>query len=256
MLALKLLLVPSFLILITLAGRRWGPGIAGWLAGLPVSAGPILFIVALEQGSVFAASAAAASLAAVASTIVFCAVYSHASQRFAWPGALSITAAVWLGAVSLLARLPTSTPLSLGLAASALLVAPTLFPAQRELVAARNMSLAELALRALAGALLTLTVSLSAARIGSAWSGLLTTYPVLGSVLAVFSHRNHGAAFVTVLLRSMATGMYSFATFFLTLALLLAEYGTATAFSVAAVAALGAQLATLKFKGLRQRSPD
>ncbi len=161
-----------------------------------------------------------------------------------------------VGAVSLLARLPTSTPLSLGLAASALLVAPTLFPAQRELVAARNMSLAELALRALAGALLTLAVSLSAARIGSAWSGLLTTYPVLGSVLAVFSHRNHGAAFVTVLLRSMATGMYSFATFFLTLALLLAEYGTATAFSVAAVAALGAQLATLKFKGLRQRSPD
>ena len=33
----------------------------------------------------------------------------------------------------------------------------------------------ELGLRALAGALLTLAVSLSAARIGSAWSGLLTT---------------------------------------------------------------------------------
>jgi hypothetical protein len=79
---------------------------------------------------------------------------------------------------------------------------------------------------------------------------------VLGSVLAVFSHRNHGATFVNVLLRSMATGMYSFATFFLTLALLLAEYGTATAFSVAAVASLGAQLATLKFKDLRLRSPD
>jgi len=60
-LALKLLLVPSFLILITLASKRWGPGVAGWLAGLPVSAGPILFIVALEQGHVFAASAAAAS---------------------------------------------------------------------------------------------------------------------------------------------------------------------------------------------------
>ncbi len=252
MLALKLLLVPSFLILITLAGRRWGPGVAGWLAGLPVSAGPILFIVALEQGPVFAASAATASLAAVASTIVFCAVYSHASQRFTWPGALAITATVWFVAVSLLARLPTSTPLSLVLAASALLVAPTLFPAQKELVAARHMSMLELGLRALAGALLTLAVSLSAARIGSAWSGLLTTYPVLGSVLAVFSHRNHGATFVTVLLRSMATGMYSFATFFFTLALLLDKYGTAAAFSIAAVTGLGAQLATLKFKTLRR----
>ena len=251
MLALKLLLVPSFLILITLAGRRWGPGVAGWLAGLPVSAGPILFIVALEQGPVFASAAATASLAAVASTIMFCAVYSHASQRLAWPGALSITATVWLGAVSLLARLPTSTTLSLGLDASALLAAPYLFPPQRKLVAARNMSWVELALRALAGALLTLAVSLSAAHIGSAWSGLLTTYPVLGSVLAVFSHRNHGAAFVTVLLRSMATGMYSFATFFLTLALLLAEHGTATAFSLAAIAGLSAQLATLKWRAPR-----
>ena len=251
MLALKLLLVPSFLILITLAGRRWGPGVAGWLAGLPVSAGPILFIVALEQGPVFASAAATASLAAVASTIMFCAVYSHASQRLAWPGALSITATVWLGAVSLLARLPTSTTLSLGLAASALLAAPYLFPPQRKLVAARNMSWVELALRALAGALLTLAVSLSAAHIGSAWSGLLTTYPVLGSVLAVFSHRNHGAAFVTVLLRSMATGMYSFATFFLTLALLLAEHGTATAFSLAAIAGLSAQLGTLKWRAPR-----
>ena len=120
-LALKLLLVPSFLILITLAGKRWGPGVAGWLAGLPVSAGPILFIVALEQGSFFAASAAAASLSAVSSTVVFCAVYAHASRRFGWGIALPITAAVWLAAVSLLSHLPGSTALSCGLAASALL---------------------------------------------------------------------------------------------------------------------------------------
>ena len=251
MLALKLLIVPGFLILVTLAGRRWGPGVAGWLAGLPVSAGPILFIVALEQGPVFAASAAAASLAAVASTVVFCAVYSHASQRFTWPGALSITAGVWLCAVSLLSRIPASTPLSLAFAATALLAAPYLFPPQKELGVVRNLSLAELGMRALAGALLTLTVSASAAHIGSAWSGLLTTYPVFGTVLAVFSHRNHGAAFVTRLLRSMAVGMYSFATFFLVLALLLADHGTAAAFSMAAVAGLGAQLATLKLKSPR-----
>ncbi len=251
MLALKLLLVPSFLILITLAGKRWGPGVAGWLAGLPVSAGPILFIVALEQGHVFAASAAAASLAAVASTVVFCAVYSHASLRFDWKVALLITAGVWLAAVNLLARLPGSTALSFALAASALLGAPYLFPPLKKVAVARSMSMAELAMRAIAGAMLTLAVSLSAATIGSAWSGLLTTYPVLGTVLAVFSHRNHGPDFVTVLLRSMATGMYSFATFFLVLALLLADFGTPTAFAAASAAGLLAQLATLRFRSLR-----
>ena len=251
MLALKLLLVPSFLILITLAGKRWGPGVAGWLAGLPVSAGPILFVVALEQGPEFAAFAAAASLSAVSSTVVFCAVYSHASLRFDWRSALLITAGVWLAAVNLLARLPGSTALSFALAASALLGAPYLFPPLKKVAVARSMSVAELAMRAIAGAMLTLAVSLSAATIGSAWSGLLTTYPVLGTVLAVFSHRNHGPDFVTVLLRSMATGMYSFATFFLVLALLLADFGTPTAFAAASAAGLLAQLATLRFRSLR-----
>ena len=251
MLLLKLLLVPTFLVLVTLAGKRWGPGVAGWLAGLPVSAGPILFIVALEQGPVFAASAAAASLSAVASTIVFCAVYSHASLRFNWRISLLITFTAWLAAVNLLALLPSSVSISLGFAATALLAAPYLFPSIKGEIAIRTMSWAELALRAVAGALLTLAVSLSAASIGTAWSGLLTTYPVLGTVLAVFSHRNQGASFVIVLLRSMATGMYSFATFFLVLTLLLARFGTPTAFAAAIAAALAVQLATLKFHTIR-----
>ena len=41
MLALKLLLVPAFLLLISLAGRRWGPEVAGWLAPMPGGTGPM-----------------------------------------------------------------------------------------------------------------------------------------------------------------------------------------------------------------------
>jgi len=37
MLALKLVLVPGFLLLVTLAARRWGPSFGGWLAGLPAA---------------------------------------------------------------------------------------------------------------------------------------------------------------------------------------------------------------------------
>jgi hypothetical protein len=44
MLALKLLLVPMFLALVSMAGKRWGPAIAGWLAGFPIVAGPILWL--------------------------------------------------------------------------------------------------------------------------------------------------------------------------------------------------------------------
>ncbi|MBN8494763.1 MAG: hypothetical protein J0M00_25385 [Burkholderiales bacterium] len=51
MLALKLLLVPAFLGLLTLVARWLGPAVAGWLAGLPLVAGPIVLILALEQGA-------------------------------------------------------------------------------------------------------------------------------------------------------------------------------------------------------------
>ena len=71
MLALKLLLVPSFLLLVTLAGKRWGPSVAGWLAGLPVVAGPIMFVLAVEHGELFTAHAATAALSAVFASVTF-----------------------------------------------------------------------------------------------------------------------------------------------------------------------------------------
>lgn len=52
-LALKLTLVPLLIYLVTLAGRRWGPAVAGWLA-FPIVAGPTLLTLALEQGLPFA----------------------------------------------------------------------------------------------------------------------------------------------------------------------------------------------------------
>ena len=77
MLALKLLLVPAFLALISLAGRRWGPEVAGWLAGFPVLTGPILFLLALENGPVFAAAAATVSLSAVSGAVAFGLCYAR-----------------------------------------------------------------------------------------------------------------------------------------------------------------------------------
>ncbi len=61
-LLLKLFLVPALIALVTLAGRRWGPAVAGWLSAFPVVAGPILGFIALEQGAAFAARAAIGTL--------------------------------------------------------------------------------------------------------------------------------------------------------------------------------------------------
>ena len=85
LLALKLLLVPSLLAVISLAGRRWGPGVAGWLAGFPSLTGPILFFLALERGPGFTAQAAVLCLACVFPAITFGVAYAWASRRYGWP---------------------------------------------------------------------------------------------------------------------------------------------------------------------------
>jgi len=59
LLAAKLLLSPLCVVVVSLAGRRWGVAVAGVLGGLPVVAGPILLVETLIHGRDFGADAAA-----------------------------------------------------------------------------------------------------------------------------------------------------------------------------------------------------
>lgn len=244
LLVLKLSLVPAFLLAVSLAGRRWGPQVAGWLAGLPVVAGPILFFLAVERGAAFAAGAATLSLAAVVASVSFSLAYAHAGLRGPWGVALAAGLAAWAVAASVLACWPMSAGLALGLSLAALFVAPRLFPPVAISASGRQTGRSELALRMLAGALLTVGVTAAAASLGPAWSGLFAVFPVLGTVLAVFSQRSQGAGFAAALLRAMATGLYAFVAFCFVLALSLPVWGLGGAFAAATLASLAVQAAT------------
>src|SRR6201989_1089665 len=113
LLTLKLVLVPAFLAALTVAARVWGPSVAGWLPGLPVVAGPIVLLLALERGSSFAAQASAASIAAIAASEAFNFAYAWSCRRVGWPLALVAGLAGWLALALLLVHLPGA---SLGLA--------------------------------------------------------------------------------------------------------------------------------------------
>lgn len=246
MLALKLVVVPAFLALLSLAARRWGPGFAGWLAGLPVVAGPILVFIALERGAPFASDAASASLAALGATVSFCIAYARIARAAGWPRALAGALATWLAIASVLSVLPSSLALSLAIALAALAAAPRLIPAVGGPVRGRRLAHGEVALRMAAGAALTVAVTTIAAAVGARWSGLLAVFPVLSLVLTVFTHRAQGADAVTALLRGMATGMYSFIGFCGVLSLALPGAGIAGGFALALAASLGIQALTLR----------
>lgn len=241
LLVLKLFVVPSFLGLISLAGRRWGPGVAGWLAGFPVVGGPILLFLSLENGRDFGAEAAAGSLAAVAATVSFNVGYSRLCLRTAWPLALCGGIAAWAAMLLVLGHLPASVWISLAAALGGLLGAPLVMPRIAARLEGGALPRIELVLRMAAGVLLTLAVTSAAAGIGPRWSGLATVFPVLGVVLAGFAHRNIGPAHAVVLLRSMVGGLYAFAGFTLAVALLLPAHGLLTSFGAAAAFSVAAQ---------------
>lgn len=244
MFALKLVLVPGFVLLITLAGRRWGPSVAGWLAGLPVVAGPILFFIAHEQGNAFAAQAAVSSLAVVLGAGAYSVVYAWVAQRRRWPFALGSGLAAWATMALGLSHLPPSLPLAIGIALVTLVAVQRLFPVVRAQASVGALNRAELACRMGAGALLTVVVTFAASSLGQAWSGLLSVFPVMGIVLSVFSHRSQSAAFAALLLKGMMAGMWSFAGFCMALSLALPRVGLGEAFGLSVLVALAIQMTT------------
>jgi len=216
---LKLTVVPLFIAGVTLAGRRWGTGVAGLLGGFPIVAGPIVVFIALDQGPQFGALTATAAISAIASLLVFGVAYCWASVRWAWPAALGCALSAWLIAAVGLAALPPLPQIALTVAGLSLVLAPRLLPHSLPSTTPRA-SLNDLPYRIITGGLLTLAVTGAAATLGEVWSGLLAVFPVIGLILAVFTHRAQGPQQVAHVYRGMVRGLYSFAAFFLALAVL------------------------------------
>ena len=86
-LSLKLALTPGLILVASLAGRRWGESVGGWLVGLKLTSAPVAFFLALDHGTGFAAAAAAGSIAGTVAQACFGVAYGR-TARTGWFGAL------------------------------------------------------------------------------------------------------------------------------------------------------------------------
>jgi uncharacterized membrane protein (GlpM family) len=241
MLVLKLTLVPLLIAGVTMIGRRWGARAAGMFGAMPVVAGPIAVFLAIEQGPGFAAHAAVGAIAAIVALLAYFVAYTWSSHRLHWPAALGSALLAWSIAGLALTGLPFRIDVAIAAALLALLAAPWLMPADAGFRPPPPAPRFDLPIRMLAGAALTVAVTAAATRVGEAWSGLLTAFPVITIVLGVFTHRDAGPDQVGQLFRGMILGLYGFGAFFATLATLLPRVGLAPACAAAIVAALVAQ---------------
>ncbi|NWK77472.1 hypothetical protein [Aquitalea sp. LB_tupeE] len=241
MLLLKLTLVPAFLYLLALVARHWGPQRAGWMAGLPVVAGPILWLLMQEHGPAFAASAALQAIAAIAASELFNLIYARLASRFAWPLTLMFALCGWLLGACVLQSMTLTLATALAMAVLAVLINSVCLPrpALSGVATAVNETLG---LRMLAAAVLTLLVSLAASHLGAGWSGMLAVFPLLAVVMAVATQRAQGVAATQALLRGMLLGRLGFTGFCLALLLLLPRLDGNLVFLLAACTAIGLQL--------------
>ncbi|HSS32245.1 MAG TPA: hypothetical protein VLL27_03085 [Solirubrobacterales bacterium] len=243
-LATKILLAPLCVVAVSLAGRRWGTAVAGVLGGLPVVAGPILLVLTLVHGPSFGGEAAAGTLLGLCALTTFVVVYGRVSPFFGPAASVLFGWAGFLVAVALLDQIDPSLRTALFLALAAFALGLGLLQAPpREPEEIGELPWWDLPGRALAALALVLALTAASGALGPNLSGLLAPFPIITSVLAVFTHLHGGTDQVEILLRNFLIGFYGFAAFCLVLALSVTSLSTGLAFALATLAALAVQVA-------------
>ncbi|MFN2120898.1 MAG: hypothetical protein ACK2T0_10935 [Anaerolineales bacterium] len=247
LLLLKLVLTPALIGAASLAGRKWGHAISGWLVALPLTTGPIVFLLALTHGSTFAAHTAAGILAGGFSLAAFVLVYGRAAPRLTWLPTLTL-ATLAFGLMTLILEnitLPV-LPLWAGVVAGFLLVMQLL---PRGLNAHEPVAALpgrwDIPLRMILATTFVLLITGLAPALGPHLAGLLSPFPLFTATLAAFGQHLYGAAAAIKVLHGLLMGLFSYATFMLTLILLLQPAGIALAFAAAIAVTAAIQAGTL-----------
>lgn len=245
-LALKLLLTPALVGAASLAGRRWGPAVSGWIVALPLTSAPVTFFLAITYGQAFAAATALGILTGGISLSIFSLSYAWLATRQDWLPTLLASSMLFLGATAglqflVIPLLPLVITILL-----VLVLALRLMPASgADAQAVSALPHWDLPARMILATSFVLFLTALAPLLGARLTGLLSTFPVFASTLTAFAHHQGGPGSAAQVLRGLLMGLFSFAGFYLVLPLLLKPAGIVPAFLVAALVALGIQALSL-----------
>ncbi len=252
----KILLAPLFVMGASLTARRYGAWIGGraggWVAG---GRGTDSVVFALSHGRAFAADAAAATLLGIVSLLAFTVTYAHLASRVGWGTSLILGWGSFLAMTAALSAITLGADPALVVVLAAVGAALLALPRVRgQRMGAVALPSWDLPLRAVSALALMLVLTAVAGQLGAKLSGLLAPFPVIASVLAVFTHTQHGRQDLLRIMRGFVTGLVGYALFCFVLAVALGPLGTAQSFLLATAAALATQAIALSVTW-RRREP-
>jgi len=192
----KMLATAALVVSVSMLVERIGPFLGAMVATLPISAGPALIFVAMDQGPAFLQASARAGLPAFAGTAVFAAVYAFLAQRRRTLISVGGGLAAWLAATLLIMRREWS--LGAALALHAAVFATALWATRSYRRAAPVMRAArgpwDVPLRAAIVMALVATVVVAGRLLGPEAAGAIAVAPmVFASVGLVLQPRVGGA---------------------------------------------------------------
>lgn len=247
LLLLKLVLTPALIALASLAGRRWGHAVSGWIVALPLTTGPIVFFLALSHGAAFAADTAAGILAGGFSLAAFVIVYGRLASHWRWLPTLAAASTAFLATTALLRsfQLPI-LPLWISVLAAFYLAFRSL-PRDPD----ARMQFGEIPgwwdipLRMIVATGFVILITSLATKVGPHLAGLLSPFPFFTATMAAFAQHQYGSVAAVNVLRGLLLGLFSFASFMFALSLLLIPAGPAAAFAAAILVVFILQAASL-----------
>ena len=251
---LKLILTPTLIGMVSLAGRRWGAFISGWLVGLPLTSGPIILFLSLSHGPAFAAKSSLGIMSGTLSQALVCLAYGWLCRRLSWPRTLLLSLVVFALATAAfnVFRPPIEWlfPLTLlGLA----IIYRAMPEAPEVVVESKPLPAWDIPARMIVATVFVVGLTELSERLGPHLTGLLSPFPLYALILAVFAHHFAGPSAAIRVLKGMLQGLFSFATFFLIVAQLIERAGTGPTLLLAVAIAMALQGAVAWLR-LRRRN--
>lgn len=238
---------PVLVAAMSLAARRWGQTVGGLIMGLPWMTGPVLFFLALDKGDAFAVAATTGIELGVVSITAYMLGYALVSSFAPWPFALVAAVLSFAAATSLLQFVEIGLATAAVGAVASLVFAALVLPRPRGPMVPIKLPVWDIPARMAVTFALVAMIMSGADVLGSRLSGIVSTYPVILTVIGTFTHSQSGVDAVRRILRGLTLSLNSFVAFFVVVGFalphigLVGSYLAAMAVAVAISAALVAR---------------
>lgn len=232
-LLVKVTLMPLVMGIVTLASRKWGHQLGGLIASMPWIAGPILLFFILEQGVAFGIRSVPGILTGVISLIFFCYTYAQLSRRFHWLVCILTSYLVYVLTASLVQQINVPLIALYGLTLVCIGGVLGVFPAPAVHNVQPRRIPYDLLIRMVVATLFVILITGLAHVLGPTWSGILTPFPIITSILAIFTHYLQGSNASILALRGLVSGLFGFTTFLFLQAFFLTELSIGLSFFLA-----------------------